>query len=99
MARDDSILYTGATSATFRNKKQINQEKIQKKAEMIPSAKIVYDLIEKEKQNNADINSLIIRADSSVEDVKSVLLAKKMFDTYLSELQNKLKIILRAKEK
>ena len=100
MARDDSLLYTGATSASFRTKRELtNEEKLEQKGHMIPAAKIVFDLIEKEKVNVADISTLLITAETDLEAMKADLLARRLYTTYLSELQNKLKIILRAKPK
>ncbi len=100
MARDDSLLYTGATSASFKSRKEeVHQEKIEKKGVITPAAKIVFDLIEKEKVNVCDIRSLIVDRTTAEDDVKAELLARKLYTTYLSELRNKLKIILRTKAK
>lgn len=99
MARDDSILYTGAPANVRPRREQVRQEKLEQQTVITPAAKIVFDLIEKEKKNNADISTLIVGTESSEENIKSVLLAKQMYNTYLIQLQNQLKIILRAKAK
>jgi hypothetical protein len=98
MARDDSLLYTGATSASFKSRKEdIHQEKIEKKGAITPAAKVVLDFIEQEKVNVCDIRSLVLDRTTDEEDIKAELLARKLYTAYLSELQNKLKIILRTK--
>jgi len=99
--RDDSILYTGATSERMVRREIKNKErdeaKISKRSALTPAAEVVFNLIEKEKEDV--VNSLLsfILTDTPDEDLKSTILSLKMYSGYLLELQAKVKNVLRVK--
>lgn len=101
MARDDSILYSGASSASFGHSKQQpirkskSDEKREKRSRLQPAATVVFEEIEKEKQavmylQNIDIESVTDEKMFMVE-----VMARKKYVEYLQRLQNKLDNILR----
>lgn len=97
--RNDKILYTGVGSGITRklaeNKLENKEERSAKRAKMLPSAEVVMELIKTEKANIVNIDSFVMGLDTSVEDIKSHLLARKLYSGYLTELSNKLQNILR----
>lgn len=98
---NDSFLYSGQTSASRREQKA-DERKLaleRAKAELKPRADAITDHIDKEKQRIQEDVLEYIKADTHPDDIKSILLALKMYDSYLSTLKLKLSTILRHEEK
>jgi len=98
MSRDE-IFYTGVTSSVPRQsrKETVNKQKLEQKAAITPAAKVVFDLIETEKANILDLRTLILDPSTQEIDVKSGLMARKLYYEHLTSLQNKLTMILKAR--
>lgn len=96
MSRDE-ILHTGMTSASRAVRLKANEEKIDKQVKLKPSAKVVLEAIETEKQNILNLRSLIFDMGTEEEDLKSELLARKKYFNYLTQLQAVMNQILAAK--
>lgn len=97
MSRDDSLLYSGATSASFaqptprevqRAQKQENQRRL------MPAADVVLELIDKERTNVTDIRSLIIKSEDTADAVRIELRARELYLGYLNSLEGKVKTIM-----
>lgn len=96
--RDTSGLYSGITSVSKRTKRDVvNEEKVEKKQKLTPASKIVFDLIEKEKEKVTDITNFVLEASTPDADIKAILLARKLYREHLIGLQNQLQIIMKAK--
>lgn len=94
MARDDSSLYTGTTSASFKTRQlERKEDKQEKRAKLLPSAEIVFNAIKSEMDGVMMVTSVDIGKDPQVLMVD--LLARQKYVIYLKGLQNKLDIILR----
>jgi len=97
--RTDELLYTGSDSLQRREikNKERDEAKITKRSALTPSAEVVFNMIEKEKASVT--NSLLgfIQTDTTDENLKSTLIALKMYSGYLLELQTKVKNVLRVK--
>ena len=94
--RDDSILYTGVTSATNKpTARQIQvEEKEQAQPKLKPAAAVVLELLDKERQNVLDLRSLVIDRTTPEQEVNTELLARKLYLDYLNSLENKVKSIM-----
>lgn len=100
--RDDSVLYTGMTSRTAQvvneERKKMKAEKELKKSTVLPVGDIIIEEIDKQ------INSLnrelanLIEADTTPEDVKSILLSIRMTNNKLVEMKTVFTNILRTQD-
>lgn len=100
MARDDSILYSGDTSASGNprvNNRRVEtaSKNVADKAVLTPVAELVMEEIRLAKTKANDITTLQDNVDA--EDIKAQLLGRKYFIAYLNELQTKLIGVLRSK--
>ena len=94
----DEFLYTGATSSRPRTRKEVeNQDKLEKQAKLAPFAELVFEQLEKEKTKASDVSTFLTSTDTDLESFKADLLARKQYVTYLTQLQNTFKVILKAK--
>lgn len=97
MTRDDSLLYTGATSAS--NREQVIREKrdksIEKRANLLPAGEIVKAELQKEIDAVRNIEYLDIESMLTDEHFKSELMARKKFLERLIALKNKFDNLLR----
>lgn len=97
MTRDDSSLYTGATSAS--NREQVIREKrdksIEKRANLLPAGEIVKAELQKEIDAVRNIEYLDIESMLTDEHFKSELMARKKFLERLIALKNKFDNLLR----
>lgn len=97
MARNDSALITGSTSANFSKKKERNEEKLRKKDQLVEVAPFVFDEIEKHRNELGEVLNQIVNGDDHEEEVMVKLQAVRLHRQYLAKLENKLKIVLKAK--
>jgi hypothetical protein len=101
MSRDDSILYSGATSASFKDtRKELKDEKQDKKIKLLPVAELVLGELQKEidglsKTNFAKLELLIHAGNKTAVDAE-ILSDKKAIEK-ITNLKNRLAIILRSK--
>jgi len=100
--RDDSILYTGVNSERLERREQKIKErgeaKVAKRTALTPAAEVVFNLIEKEKQEIVMSLMGFIQTDTTDKDLKSTILSLKMYSSYLLELQTKVRNVLRVKD-
>lgn len=103
--RDDSVLYTGANSASLSVEKEqpvrreAHQEKQEKRAKLLPAAQLVMDAIDKEKVRVRDIRELDVENMFADEHFKAELMARKKYITYLENLKNHMENVLREHKK
>ena len=101
--RDDAMLYTGMTSASFARQKvateKRKEEKTEKLQQLLPAADVVFAEIKKEKALIAQNVLKCVAMDTPEENIKSLLLSYRMYDVYLSKFQGSLATILRLSKK
>jgi hypothetical protein len=102
--RDDSILYSGLTSASSRKiaetKVGKKDEKVTKRTEIKPIAIPVFNEIQKQKDMLGEILLAIVDPDSPDEKVASQLEAVRLHRAWLINFEGALKNVLREpKEK
>lgn len=101
MARDDGSLYTGITSTSQRVqgvKEERKETKAAKRAELQPDAHLIIELIEKERQSVPDKVWELTSAQTPADEIKAILGALRLYETYLSNLKNQVSNVLRTKE-
>ena len=101
MGRDDSILYTGVTSATHKpTARQLQVEKKEQAQPVLkPAADIVLELIGKERQGVLDLRSFVIDRATPEKEVNTELIARKLYLGYLNSLEVKIKGIMTVRPK
>lgn len=97
-SRDDSLLYTGVTSASMkvqqRRKEQL-EDKEAKQAFLSPTAELLMAEIKKDRDAiGAELGNLI-HLEMTAEDVKATVLGLRLADQRLVSLQHRLVNILR----
>lgn len=105
MSRDDSLLYTGATSASFSSPKEQSvkekqalskQERLDRRHKLKPSAEIINNILDGERALVIqDIASLPVDLNTSNQNVKEVLLAYQRNLLFIDRVRNKVNIALR----
>lgn len=107
MSRDDSGLYTGATSASFTSPKA---EEVKARAEtakeqrretqhkLKPSATVVLELIQQHKDRVKSIEEFAVETMVSDEHFKSEVMARKKFYQFLNMFEQQIKIALKEQE-
>lgn len=97
--RNDASLYTGATSASYvaQKKKERVEKKLSQQADLITVAPIVFDEINKAKEELGELLLGIVDGNDPEEEVMIKLNAVKLHRTWMAQLESKLKIVLRAK--
>lgn len=104
MSRDDSVLYSGATSASFKSpkaqevedkQKQAQEERKEKKLKLKPAAEPVLELIEKHKKKVKSIEEFAIEDMITEEHFKSEVMARKKFYQFLLQFEQEIKIALK----
>lgn len=100
MSRDDSILYTGLTSAEPRTPREA-QRKAKEEAyyKLKPGYQFVLDELAKEKEVVTDIRSLILDRATTEQEVNTELLARKLYLGYLNSLEAKIANIMKRAKK
>lgn len=104
MSRDDSILHTGATSASFASPKEVEVKAKQAEAKekrrevghkLKPAGEVVLGLIANQKDKIKSIEEFGVEDMVTEEHFKSEVMARKKFYQYLltfeQEIKNKLK--------
>jgi hypothetical protein len=83
MSRDDSYLYSGQTSQSRRAYKEElrRQKREEARGSLLPSEQVIFELLEKERDNIAKQLLVFIQSDTSEDNLKSTLLALKMYDS------------------
>lgn len=97
MSRDDSALWSGATSASFARRKQRNEEILSQQLKFVKNAKYVFEEIELEKKRLGEVLNSIVTGEDHEEEVLVKLFAVRLHRKWLLELEKKLKIVLRAR--
>lgn len=103
--RSDSILNTGSSSASFGSvreqqvRAEKREEKIEKRAALLPAGEIVKAEIQKEIDEISNINYLEIESMLTDEHFKSELMARKKLVEKLVALRNRFDNLLRDHSK
>ena len=97
MSRDDSILYSGASSASFSSSRQkIVEKKREVRGALQPAAEVINDIVISEKRLITEqLIRLPIDMKTTDEDVKSTLLAVQMNLAFIERFHNKVNNMLR----
>lgn len=102
MPRTDSELYTGITSASYAKvraeKKQQAQAKKSKQQRLKPDAHIVMDLIAKEQAELPKRIWELTNLETTEENMRSTVLALKLYDSYLTTFKTSIQSVLRLKD-
>ena len=98
MPRNDAILYSGLATYEELRKERI-AEKQRKAKVLLPVEQVLFDEIDRERKGISKQLITFIEADTEPENLKSVLLALKMYDSYLIGLKNRLTNIVRQAKK
>lgn len=104
MSRDDSILHTGATSASFASPKEkevktkaegAKEQRRETQHKLKPAAEIVLSLIEAHKDRVKSIEEFAVEDMVNDEHFKSELMARKKFYQFLQQFEQEVKIALK----
>lgn len=101
MSRDDSLLYSGSSSASFGSTKQQqvreikSEQKKEQRTKLQPAAEVVFAEIEKEKQASMYLPNIDVERAADEKAFMIEAMARKKYTEYLTRLQNKLDNILR----
>ena len=102
MSRDQSDLYSGANSNTAepRTKKELAAVKKSedKRALRGDAADVILELIEKEKLKALDLATLVLEHGTISDDIKSELMARRMFAVALKGFAGQIKQLTFEKE-
>ena len=98
-SRNDAALYSGSTSASYVKQKQQErvEKKLSQKTELLSVAPVVFDEINKAKEELGELLLAIVSGDDNDEEVMIKLSAVRLHRTWIMQLESKLKIVLRAK--
>lgn len=99
--RNDAVLNTGMTSASrgeyvARKKKERVERKLSQQSELVSAAPVVFDEINKAKEELGELLLGIVDGDDDDEQVMVKLAAVRLHRTWIHQLESKLKIVLRA---
>jgi len=101
MARDDSILYSGASSASFKDEKK--QEKASERSEvrlkLLPAKEIIDEEFKSTYDQLANIEFADLDAQMSQDNFKAVMLGRKYAIKHLRQLKTRLDNKLRNNKK
>jgi hypothetical protein len=97
MSRDDSVLYTGATSASRRSEKVAlrRREKAEKQAVILPNEKIIMGFLDEELKNTKLLLLQAINPSTPSEDVKSLIVSLNLLEQNIQQVKNRVSGILR----
>jgi hypothetical protein len=102
MLKPSVAMYSGLTSQSINKSKEmrktVNTENVQKKAHLRPSAQIVFDEIDKLKEEALDLKSFVLEGQSD-DDVKLELAIRKRTYFNLVKLQTRFNTILKSEPK
>lgn len=96
---NDSILYSGQTSASFAKSRKLlqNEDKLEKQSLVLPVAKLIDDEIKRHREVIANELGNIIHIEMKPEDVKATIAGLRLADQRMLLLQNSLRSIVKAK--
>ena len=101
--RDDSLLYSGVTSATADKKLTAREEQRDKReqdyAKLKPAAEVVLDLIAQEKAKVLDLRDLVVDQQEPEDGYRVELLVRKRYLAKLNALETQVKTTLSFKPK
>jgi len=99
--RDDSLLYSGLTSASAQKVKERREaktdEKTRKRSELLPANEVVFKEIAKEKAMLGQTLLDIVDESTPDEQVTEKLIAVRIYAKWLGEFETRLKNVLRTK--
>lgn len=104
MSRDDSILSTGASSASFASpkaeqveekRKEIQETKKEERQKLTPVIELLTDFVQAEINEVQNINFLNVEEMLTDEHFKSEMMARKKYVAHLTALKNKMANIMR----
>ena len=100
MSRDDSLLYSGVSSASFKTVRTIREkateDKLEKQTKLTPAAEVVAEVIQQERTKvTAELANLPLTVNTSKENVKELLMAYqrnlKFIDSFEIKMANALR--------
>ena len=96
---NDSILYSGQTSASFAKSRKVieNEAKLEKQSKILPVAKIIDAEIKRHREVIAGELGNLIHIEMSPEDIKATVMGLRLADQRMVLLQNNLRAIVKAK--
>lgn len=93
----DGDLYTGITSASQRSRREeVNQDKLEKKARLLPVAEIIKQAIQDEKDKVSNVKDFLVSTSTTPEEMKADIMARQRYLVYLEQFNNKINVILKA---
>lgn len=99
MRRDDSVLYTGVTSASSRavaaKRAESQQEKQEKRGKLLPVAELINKTIQKELDMVCDVKGFVLGTEVPEENIKADLLARKMNYEFIVRFHSTINNLLR----
>lgn len=104
MARNDSLLYGGSSSASFgtthseNQRKELTEDKKEKRGQLRPVAKVVFDELKSEMNSVMYVPNIDVENATDEKLFMIEVMARKKYVEYLKRLQNKLDNILRERK-
>jgi hypothetical protein len=104
MSRDDGLLYSGATSASFKSpaaqevadkQKQAKEERKEKQLRLKPAAEPVLALIEKHKQLASHVQAVAKTSDITDQEAGEMLRSQRKIYEFLLQFEQEIKIALK----
>jgi hypothetical protein len=97
MPRNDSILYTGQSSATRRAEKiaERQREKAEKRVVLLPTEKLIIEFLDKERDDTITQLLGLVNPSTPEADVKSAIVSLTLYRQSIANTKNRLLSILR----
>lgn len=97
---DQSFLYTGVNSSSYRRtaaeRKEKQQDRKETSVKLQPAAELIKDVIEEEKRLVCDVKTFVVDTRMSADDLKVEMLARKMnldfIESFHAKIKNKLRV-------
>lgn len=95
--RNDSILYTGQTSASRRAEKAElkKREKAEQLTKITPSEQVVFEFLDKERDETIKTLLGMVNLSTPEADVKSLLVSLNLYRQSIASVKNRLSSVLR----
>lgn len=101
--RDDSLLYSGLTSASVRDRAEAREEKKRERehvrVKLTPAQEIINPIIENEKLLALDLRGFVFNESTPEVDIKAEMLAHKLNYQFIIRFQSRVNIALREPKK
>lgn len=96
--RNDTLLYSGANSQSYAKEKKLarTETKLERQKALTKDATFILEAIEKHKAGLGEMLLNQTNEDSDVEKVKNVLDAIRLHRSFVDNLENQIKQVLRV---